>query len=148
MNNTIHTISSKKSKIIGIGNNSGSTNKLKSYNKSKRSSKSKLRSSSSSRNSFGFRSRSRSHSRATTKSTIYNTESIINQGIEIFDYTDEEKVIENEFSYLKKELVDGIGEFEDSLNEFVEWKNEIFKNNIPSNMKLDITLLFSRLFRR
>jgi len=147
MNNTIHTISSKKSKIIGIGNNSGSTNKLKSYNKSKRSSKSKLRSSSSSRNSFGFRSRSRSHSRATTKSTIYNTESIINQGIEIFDYTDEEKVIENEFSYLKKELVDGIGEFEDSLNEFVEWKNEIFKNNIPSNMKLDITLLFSRLFR-
>jgi len=110
----------------------------------RRSSTGKSLLSSSVSRSKSFRS-SRSCSRNLIPPVEDASDSLLNQVDEV---SNNESVIEQDFAELKEHIINGIGDFESALNEFIEWKNEMMENNIPSNMKLEVTLLFSRLFRR
>ncbi|ORX78958.1 hypothetical protein BCR32DRAFT_246753 [Anaeromyces robustus] len=130
-------------------NSSSGKKKKKSSNKNKPKSRPSSKHSNhtiSSKNHLKSHSRSvsQSYSRNLTKSYTNDESTLLNQDN---DYPIGESVIEKEFNELKEQIINGIGEVENAINEFVEWKNEIINNNIPSNMKLEITLLFSRLFR-
>ena len=90
--------------------------------------------------------KSRSHSLDLSQiECIDASDTMLNKEEEI---SNNESVIEQDFAGLRDQIINGIGEFESALNEFIEWKNGMIENNIPSNLKLEVTLLFARLFRR
>ncbi|KAI8848719.1 hypothetical protein BC829DRAFT_208372 [Chytridium lagenaria] len=51
------------------------------------------------------------------------------------------------FDELCNELLCALGDFEASLEEMTIWKDDFLTQTVPSNVKLQLTLLFSRLFR-
>lgn len=61
--------------------------------------------------------------------------------------SDDDQVV-TEFDSLCNELLECLGELEHSLLEFTEWKNEFLDQSAPGALKLQITLLFCKLFRR
>ncbi|KAL2917950.1 hypothetical protein HK105_202364 [Polyrhizophydium stewartii] len=60
---------------------------------------------------------------------------------------DDEQVY-SEFDELCNELLVVLGELEASLEDIIVWKDDFLKQSVPSDVKLEITLLFARLFRR
>ncbi|ORX49355.1 hypothetical protein BCR36DRAFT_370922 [Piromyces finnis] len=129
---------------------SGKKKKRSGSSRGKRASSSKSRSRSPIKSKMKRQSRSRSISRSHSRglshlTNSFDSDSLLNNCNNSSSTI--ESAIEHEFSDLKEQILNGIGEFEEALNEFIEWKNSIIENNIPSNMKLEVTLLFSRLFR-
>ncbi|KAJ2995937.1 hypothetical protein HDV02_000288 [Globomyces sp. JEL0801] len=61
--------------------------------------------------------------------------------------------IENEtetvpvFQPICHDLIQNLTEMEASIEDLMKWKEEFIKQNVPSSVKLEITLLFSKLFR-
>ncbi|KAI8814958.1 hypothetical protein BJ742DRAFT_864892 [Cladochytrium replicatum] len=53
----------------------------------------------------------------------------------------------SEFDRLCNEVLAVMGEFEASLEEMTIWKDGFLKTSVPSSVKLQLALLFSRLFR-
>ncbi|KND02215.1 uncharacterized protein SPPG_09051 [Spizellomyces punctatus DAOM BR117] len=52
-----------------------------------------------------------------------------------------------EFDELCNEMLTVLGEFETALEEMTIWKDDFLRQTVPSNIKLQLTLLFARLFR-
>ncbi|KAJ3294253.1 dimethyladenosine transferase, partial [Borealophlyctis nickersoniae] len=52
-----------------------------------------------------------------------------------------------EFDELCNELLSVVGEFETALEEMTIWKDDFLKQTVPANVKLQLTLLFAKLFR-
>ncbi|KAJ3011207.1 hypothetical protein HKX48_006972 [Thoreauomyces humboldtii] len=55
--------------------------------------------------------------------------------------------VQTEFDVTCNELLNVLGEFETALEEMTIWKDDFLKQTVPSNIKLQLTLLFARLFR-
>lgn len=51
------------------------------------------------------------------------------------------------FDGLCQTLTTGVSELEASVEDLMNWKDEFSRQSVPSSVKLDITILFSRLFR-
>ncbi|KAI9355420.1 hypothetical protein DFJ73DRAFT_279145 [Zopfochytrium polystomum] len=52
-----------------------------------------------------------------------------------------------EFDELCNELLSTLGDLEASVEEMTIWKDDFLTQSVPSNVKLQVTLLFARLFR-
>ncbi|KAI9102454.1 hypothetical protein DFS34DRAFT_609210 [Phlyctochytrium arcticum] len=52
-----------------------------------------------------------------------------------------------EFDELCNEMLSVMGDFESALEEMTIWKDDFLRQTVPSNIKLQLTLLFARLFR-
>ncbi|KAJ3038756.1 hypothetical protein HDV00_000330 [Rhizophlyctis rosea] len=52
-----------------------------------------------------------------------------------------------EFDDLCSETLTVVGEFETALEDMTMWKDDFLRQSVPSNVKLQLTLLFARLFR-
>ncbi|KAJ3210133.1 hypothetical protein HDU67_005634 [Dinochytrium kinnereticum] len=61
---------------------------------------------------------------------------------------EQDRDIYSVFDELCNELLCALGDFEASLEEMTIWKDDFLTQTVPSNVKLQLTLLFSRLFRR
>ncbi|KAJ3127707.1 hypothetical protein HK098_005943 [Nowakowskiella sp. JEL0407] len=55
--------------------------------------------------------------------------------------------VTNSFEKLCEELLSSLGELEVSIEEMTIWKDGFLKTTVPSGIKLQLTLLFARLFR-
>ncbi|KAI8593918.1 hypothetical protein BDZ88DRAFT_401957 [Geranomyces variabilis] len=58
-----------------------------------------------------------------------------------------DREVQTEFDLTCNELLNVLGEFETALEEMTIWKDDFLKQTVPSNIKLQLTLLFARLFR-
>ncbi|KAJ3176758.1 hypothetical protein HDU87_004897 [Geranomyces variabilis] len=58
-----------------------------------------------------------------------------------------DREVQTEFDITCNELLNVLGEFETALEEMTIWKDDFLKQTVPSNIKLQLTLLFARLFR-
>ncbi|KAJ3147557.1 hypothetical protein HDU86_007955 [Geranomyces michiganensis] len=58
-----------------------------------------------------------------------------------------DREVQTEFDVICNELLNVLGEFETALEEMTIWKDDFLKQTVPSNIKLQLTLLFARLFR-
>ncbi|KAJ3330131.1 hypothetical protein HDU76_006363 [Blyttiomyces sp. JEL0837] len=63
----------------------------------------------------------------------------------VADESDRE--IYSEFDNLCNEVLSSIGDFEASLEEMTIWKDDFLTQTVPSNVKLQLTMMFARLFR-
>ncbi|KAJ3027920.1 UNVERIFIED_CONTAM: hypothetical protein HDU68_002834 [Siphonaria sp. JEL0065] len=52
-----------------------------------------------------------------------------------------------EFDHLCNELLSNLGDFEAALEELTLWKDDFMTQSVPSTIKLQLTMLFARLFR-
>ncbi|KAI9332341.1 hypothetical protein BDR26DRAFT_869333 [Obelidium mucronatum] len=52
-----------------------------------------------------------------------------------------------EFDHLCNELLSNLGDFEAALEELTIWKDDFMTQSVPSTIKLQLTMLFARLFR-
>ena len=59
-----------------------------------------------------------------------------------------DREIVNEFDKLCNELTEIVGDFESALEELSMWKDEFLRQHVPSYVKLNLTIMFTRLFRR
>jgi hypothetical protein len=59
-----------------------------------------------------------------------------------------DREIVNEFDPICNELMDIVGQFESSLEELAIWKDEFLQQHVPSFVKLNLTVMFARLYRR
>ncbi|KAI9193721.1 uncharacterized protein BJ171DRAFT_586697 [Polychytrium aggregatum] len=60
---------------------------------------------------------------------------------------EDDRAVLSTFDQLCNEVLSCIAEFESSLEEMTTWKNAFMKQSIPSNVKLQLAILFGRLFR-
>ncbi|KAJ3093431.1 hypothetical protein HK100_006615 [Physocladia obscura] len=58
-----------------------------------------------------------------------------------------DRQVHTEFDQLCNELLENLGDFEASLEELTLWKDDFMGQTVPSAIKLQLTLLFARLFR-
>ncbi|KAJ3227811.1 hypothetical protein HK099_000065 [Clydaea vesicula] len=57
------------------------------------------------------------------------------------------KNVINEFDDLCNEILGCLGELETSLEEMTLWKDDFLRQSAPSNVKLQMTMMFAKLFR-
>ncbi|KAI8615955.1 hypothetical protein BC830DRAFT_244398 [Chytriomyces sp. MP71] len=62
--------------------------------------------------------------------------------------TEDDRTILTEFDELCNELLGNLGDFEAALEELTLWKDDFMTQSVPSTIKLQLTMLFARLFRR
>ncbi|KAH9263004.1 hypothetical protein BASA83_013700 [Batrachochytrium salamandrivorans] len=55
--------------------------------------------------------------------------------------------VHNELDSLCNELLTTLAELETSLEDITSWKDDFLKQSVPSHIKLELTILFARLFR-
>ncbi|KAJ3048385.1 hypothetical protein HK097_010621 [Rhizophlyctis rosea] len=60
---------------------------------------------------------------------------------------EQDMTVYTEFDELCSEMLSVVGEFETALEDMTMWKDDFLKQQVPSNVKLHLTLLFARLFR-
>ncbi|KAI8929926.1 hypothetical protein BC831DRAFT_441618 [Entophlyctis helioformis] len=60
---------------------------------------------------------------------------------------EDDKEVHSEFDDLCNELLIVLGELEASLEDITLWKDDFLKQSVPSAVKLELTLLFAKLFR-
>jgi hypothetical protein len=61
---------------------------------------------------------------------------------------EDDRQVFTEFDELCNELLSTLGDFEAALEEMTLWKDDFLTQTVPANVKLQLTLLFARLFRR
>ena len=60
---------------------------------------------------------------------------------------DTDREVFTEFDLLCNEILAVIGELESSLEDMTNWKDDFLKQSVPSNVKLQLATLFSRMLR-
>lgn len=61
---------------------------------------------------------------------------------------DAEKTTTDDFTKICDNVLICLGEFEASLEDMTIWKNDFLKQSVPLGVKLEMTMLFSKLYRR
>ncbi|KAJ3270955.1 hypothetical protein HDV01_007285 [Terramyces sp. JEL0728] len=56
-------------------------------------------------------------------------------------------VADNIFTKLTNELLENTANVESAIEELMKWKDDFVKQSVPSAVKLEVTILFSKLFR-
>ncbi|KAJ3321920.1 hypothetical protein HDV06_003786 [Boothiomyces sp. JEL0866] len=54
---------------------------------------------------------------------------------------------ENTFTKVTNDLLENSANFESAIEDLMKWKDDFVKQSVPSAVKLEVTLLFSKLFR-
>lgn len=62
--------------------------------------------------------------------------------------TEDDKEVLTDFDTYCNELLNALADVETSIEEMSMWKNTFVMQSVPSAVKLDIVILFARLFRR
>eukprot|EP00842_Homolaphlyctis_polyrhiza_P001577 jgi/Hompol1/241/HPOL_000390-RA len=60
---------------------------------------------------------------------------------------DDDDLVYTEFDDLSNELLIVLGELESSFEELTNWKDDFLKQSVPSAVKLELTLLFAKVYR-
>ncbi|KAJ3415368.1 hypothetical protein HDV05_005105 [Chytridiales sp. JEL 0842] len=60
---------------------------------------------------------------------------------------EDDREVYTEFDELCNEILSTLGDFEAALEEMTLWKDDFLTQTVPANVKLQLTLLFARLFR-
>jgi hypothetical protein len=61
---------------------------------------------------------------------------------------EDDREVYTEFDDICNEILTTLGEFESALEDMTIWKDDFLTQSVPSTVKLQLTLLFSKLFRR
>ncbi|KAL5035522.1 hypothetical protein BDV3_005424 [Batrachochytrium dendrobatidis] len=61
--------------------------------------------------------------------------------------SEDDPVVYTEFDILCNNLIQVLSNLETSIEDVTAWKNDFLKQSVPSDVKLELTLLFSKLYR-